>query len=192
MLRRIIAIALGLCACGMAGAQALPTAARLADVQVGGTFSLAKPDYTSTLWKGLGFYADADLVHNLGIELDFHQVSGAGPVLYERTYEIGPRYVRHKGRFAPYVKGMYGRGVFNFAGTNANGQQVAVANLAYNLFTGGGGLDMEARPGLNIRLFDYEYQDWHSFPPRGLTPSVISFGVAYHFHGDVTKNGLAK
>lgn len=192
MLRRIIAIALGLGAWGMAGAQALPTASRLADVQLGGTFSLAKSDYVSTLWRGAGFYADIDVDHHLGLELDFHQVAGSEPILYERTYELGPRYVRHKGRFAPYVKAMYGRGVFNFAGRDLAGQPFLAANLAYNLFAGGGGLDIETRPGLNIRLFDYEYQDWHSFPPHGLTPSVLSFGVAYHFHGDVTRNGLAK
>ena len=39
------------------------------------------------------------------------QRSGYAEGIYERTYEIGPRYVLHYGRFAPYGKVMYGRRV---------------------------------------------------------------------------------
>lgn len=172
-------------AAGAAGAQALPTAARLADVQVGGSFSTVSSDY-GVRWKAFGFYADVDGdFHHLGLELNFHEAKAPTPVLYERTYEVGPRYVRHIGRFAPYVRAMYGRGVFNFAGPK-NGQTVEIANLAYNIYTLGGGMDVKVLPGLHVRAFDYEYQEWPSFPPHGLTPSLITFGVAYHFHGGLS------
>jgi len=168
----------------LAEAQAAPTATRRAELQLGGSFSLLDPDYGSGHWKGYGIYGDLDLSHHLGIEIDFHQAPGNTPILYERTYEIGPRYSRtiHE-RFVPYAKGLIGRGVFNFAGPNSSGQQVNVANLAYNTFSLGGGLDIRVKPYLNVRAFDYEWQHWSSFPPDGLTPQLLTFGVAYHFHG---------
>ena len=168
-------------------AQATPTASRVADLQAGVTFSVANPDY-GTNWHGYGAYADLDLRYRLGLEFDFHQLSGPNPVLYERTYEIGPRISYPiKYRFLPYAKAMYGRGVFNFAGIDSQGNAVQIANLAFNIASFGGGLDVKTIRGLNVRVVDYEHQTWPSFPPHGLTPGVFSFGVAYHFHGNLTR-----
>ena len=176
------------CACSSrARAQAAPTASRVADLQAGVTFSFANPDY-GTDWHGYGAYADLDLRYRLGLEVDFHQISGPNPVLYERTYEIGPRISYPiKYRFVPYAKAMYGRGVFDFAGTDTSGNAVQIANLAFNIASFGGGVDVKTIRGLNIRVVDYEHQTWPSFPPHGLTPGVFSFGVAYHFHGNLTR-----
>jgi hypothetical protein len=30
---------------------------------------------------------------------------------------------------------------------------------------------------------EYEFQKWTSFPNGGLTPQLVTFGVAYHFTG---------
>jgi hypothetical protein len=168
----------------LARAQAAPTATRRADLQAGGTFSIVYPDYEYGTWKGYGAYADLDLSHHLGVEFDLHDAPGNKPILYERTYEIGPRYTRtiHE-RYVPYAKALIGRGVFNFAGLNSSGQTVNVANLAYNIYALGGGLDIHVKPYLNVRAFDFEWQNWGSFPPNGLDPRLLSFGVAYHFHG---------
>jgi opacity protein-like surface antigen len=48
------------------------------------------------------------------------------------------------------------------------------------MFAGGAGLDYRVLPYLNVRA-EFEYQKWMSFPPNGLTPSVITIGAAYHF-----------
>ena len=158
--------------------QARSTAARSADLQVGVGFVYDKSDYTDTL-KGGAVYATLDLTNHLGGEFVIHQAkSSNGDSLYERSYEIGPRYFRHYGVFAPYVKAMYGRGVFNFPSN--------VANLAYNMFAFGVGADVRVLRFLNVRA-DYEYQDWLSFPPRGLKPQVLTFGVAYHFPGELRR-----
>lgn len=181
-------------------AQAVATASRKADLQVGVDFSVADPNYANDVyqlaqptsgdlhWHGYGAYVDLDLRYHLGLEFDFHQLSGPDPVLYERTFEVGGRYLyplRHG--LVPYGKAMVGRGIFNFAATDATtAKSVQIANLGYNTQTLGGGLDLRLRPGLHVRLFDYEYQIWDDFPPNKLTPQVISFGVAYHFHGPIT------
>ena len=136
-------------------------------------------DYNPTALKGGMFYATLDLTNHLGGEITFHQASSSGgDHVYERTYEIGPRYHRTYGIFSPYAKAMYGRGVFNFP--------LDTANLAYNLFAFGAGVDVRVRPYLNVRA-DYEYQSWRGFPPQGLTPQLLSIGVAYHFPGGLRR-----
>ena len=161
--------------------QATSTASRKADLQVGVSFVYNNADYPydpQTL-RGLGFYSTLDLSYHLGAEIAFHQAnSSTGDSMYQRTYEVGPRYYRTYGRFSPYVKGMYGRGVFNFPR--------GVANLAYNLFAGGAGVDVRVLPYLNVRA-DYEYQDWMGFPATGLTPQLFTLGVAYHFPGELQR-----
>ena len=160
-------------------AQSLPTAKRAADLQVGLGFVIDNSDYDPTNLKGFAFYTTLDLTNHYGGEFVLHQAnSGTGDQLYERTYEVGPRYHRDYGRFAPYVKAMYGRGVFNYPNS--------VANLAYNMFAFGAGVDFKVKPYLNVRA-DYEYQDWLSFPPDGLSPQVMTIGVAYHFNGDLRR-----
>ena len=161
--------------------QATSTASRQFDLQAGGGVVLAKSDYYSQLAKGGAIYATLDLTYHWGGEIDFRQANANGNPSYERTYEAGVRYHRTYGRFAPYAKGMYGRGVFNFVAGNT-----VVANLAYNEFALGGGTDYRLLPWLNVRA-DYEYQHWLSFPPNGLTPQVITVGVAYHLPGGLKR-----
>ena len=166
--------------------QALPTASRAGDLQLGGGFTVANPDYlnpdySSSHFKGIALYGDFDFKEHYGIEADFHHISGdPADQLYERTYEIGGRYLRHYGIFAPYIKGMVGRGVFNFplpAGAPSGSQH---PNLAYNIYAIGLGVDYRILSYLNGRV-EYEYQSWPGFPPTGLQPNLITVGVAYHF-----------
>jgi len=158
-----------------AGAQSLPTASRVGDLQVGGGFSNANSDYTTNRISGLAFYSSFDFRKQLGVEVDFHQLNESSDKLYERTYEAGVRYVRHYGRYTPYLKGMYGRGVLNYPNNEAN--------IAYNMMVGGGGVDINVHKRINVRV-DGEYQRWLSGPgiPNGLTPIVLTAGVAYHFY----------
>ncbi len=161
--------------------QALPTASRAGDLQLGGGFAGANPDYSPDHFYGFALYGDFDFKEHYGFEADFHQLSGdPTDQLYERTYEIGGRYIRHYRIFNPYAKAMIGRGVFNFPlppGAPAGSQH---PNLAYNIFGIGIGVDYRIVSYLNGRV-EYEYQNWPGFPPTGLQPNVVTIGVAYHF-----------
>ena len=154
-------------------AQASPTASKALDIQAGIGFTSIATDYLPDRVSGGMFYTDVDFTPHFGFEGEFHFAKDGASSVYEKTYEVGGRYYRTYGNVVPYVKLMYGRGVFNFP-NNA-------ANLAYNLYAIGGGFDYKARPYLNVRI-DYEYQKWSGFPPSGLTPNLLSLGVAYHFH----------
>jgi hypothetical protein len=181
-----VKILLWICLVGLFGtrlhAQAVPTASAAGLLQVGGMFNLADSDYIPQKIKGGGFYATFDFKYHFGIEGEFHQLNDSQPsAIYERTYEIGPRYVRRYGRLAPYAKGMYGRGVFNYPPVFGDPHGGAAANLAYNLAAVGVGADYRLLRFMNVRG-EYEFQRWFSFPPNGLTPGILSIGVAYQFH----------
>ena len=155
-------------------AQAGPTASRVADFQVGGGFTVANSDYTVNHIRGFAFYSDIDLSEHFGAELEFHQLNDPQPTkVSERTYEAGARYVRRYSLFSPYVKALYGRGVFNFPKDSGN--------LAYNLIAGGVGADLHLHPRVNVRI-EYEYQKWFSGQglSNGLAPQLVTVGVAYH------------
>lgn len=157
-------------------AQGLPTATRAGDLQIGAGFSFARSGYNFTPIHLVGetFYTTFAWRYHWGGEFDFHNVKGtADSTIYERTYEIGPRFFLVRGPVTPYVKAMYGRGIYNFSQNRAN--------VAYNVYTLGGGVDLAVRRSLNIRG-DYEYQNWAGFPLGTLHPSLFTLGVAYHFH----------
>jgi hypothetical protein len=153
--------------------QALPTASRVADAQIGIGYSPAKSGYVQQTFQGASAYADFDSTLHLGVEAEFHQVySTSGDQSYQRTYEIGARYFRTYGPLVPYVKAMIGRGDFNYPS--------GATNLGYNMFAGGAGADVKLGPWLHVRG-EYEFQRWSSFPNGGLTPRIVTIGVAYHF-----------
>jgi hypothetical protein len=133
--------------------------------------------------ESYGFYATYHLVQHFRIEADFRQLdnSGAKAPIYERTFEFGPQYTFLSGPLRPYVKGMFGRGVFNFPPSPDNLGAGSVANLAYNMFAPGGGVEYRFQKPINLRL-EYEHQRWFGFPPHGLSPQVVSVGIAYRFH----------
>jgi opacity protein-like surface antigen len=169
-------VALMMCSVSLLAAQSLPTASRVGDLQVGGQFDFSRSGYNFTplhLFGG-GAYTTFDFRPHWGGEFDFRSSTASqNSTIYERTYEIGPRIYLTRGRMKPYAKVMYGRGVYNF--TNS------IANVAYNMYTFGGGADFAVTRFLNVRG-DYEYQNWVGFPLGTLHPSVVSVGVAYHFH----------
>jgi len=166
----------------------VPTASRTGSLQVGGYFSRTSSDYSPHTFYGYGGYATFDFSQHFGIEANIRQSNTTtNEKIYERTYEIGGRYVRRYNRFAPYGRVSYGRGVFNFPYNRAN--------LAYNLIGLGGGVDYSLIPRINLRA-DYEWQKWLNFPGpnqnsltpsnfstgNGLNPQSLSIGVAYNFH----------
>ncbi|HEY1742197.1 MAG TPA: outer membrane beta-barrel protein [Granulicella sp.] len=170
----ILALSFTVACSSIALAQATPAASRLGDLQVGATYTNADSDYVPNRINGYGFYGDFDFLRHIGAEVDFHQLSDGNSPLYERSYEFGGRYFWRYGRFKPYGKALYGRGVLNFP--------VGSANLAYNMLDFGAGVDIAVQRHINVRA-EYEYQKWFSGLglPQGLSPTMFTVGAAYHF-----------
>lgn len=186
-LARLLRLVLALLSCSsstyMLLGQARPSATRAGDLQVGALFNLAAPDYGSRMLRGIGAYTTFDFRPHWGIEGTFHQLNDplGEQGIYERTFEVGPRYVLRLGPLSPYAKLMIGRGVFQFPPDPRHPENGSVANLAYNIWAGGFGTDYSLRSSINLRV-DYELQRWSGYPPHGLSPQVFSIGIAYHFH----------
>jgi hypothetical protein len=158
----------------MLHAQAEATASRLGDLKIGGGFSSANSDYYKR-FNGGSAYVNFDFLPHIGVEGEFHFVSGTNGI-YEKTYEGGGRYYRTYKKFVPFAKVMYGRGVFNYPPL-ADGFR---PNLAYNLVAGGIGTDYRMKPWLYVRA-DWEYQDWFGFQNSSLSPSILTIGASYRF-----------
>jgi len=176
----VLAAMLALCVSAPARAQlgdhAMPTATRAGDLQLGAGLAFGSSNYNfaETHLVGAAFYTTFDVRTHWGAEASFHQnQSSENSTVYERTYEIGPRIYALRGAFAPYAKALYGRGVYNFSNN--------IANIAYNIYTVGGGADIRVTRSFNIRG-DYEYQTWPGFPIATLHPSITTIGFAFHFH----------
>jgi hypothetical protein len=175
--------------------QAIPAATRVLDVQAGGTFTFAYPDYTPQDAMGYGIYGTFDFTPHWGAELDFHQVDilQHSPAK-ETTFEYGARYRRYYGRYVPYLRGMAGRGTF---GSNPFFYQ-GNTSLGYNMLAFGAGVDTPITTRISLRV-GMDYQHWFTGSltgsancggpginvclPNGLTPILYEVGVAYHFTG---------
>lgn len=155
--------------------QAIPTASRAGDLQIGVGYSMARPDYPPQTFQGGTAYIDFDFRPHLGLEAEVHQVNSTnGITSFQRTYEIGGRYLRTYGPLVPYVKAMIGRGDFDYP--------FGQTQLGYLMYAGGVGADVKIGRYLRVRG-EYEFQDWTSFPNGGLTPQIVTIGIAYHFAG---------
>lgn len=90
-------------------AQAKPTATRALDVQLGGMFDVANPDYGNGNVRGFGMYGTFDWRRHLGIEVSVRSLLDGNNSrnLRLRSFEIGPRYVLHAGAWSPYAKVLY-------------------------------------------------------------------------------------
>ncbi|HZY72342.1 MAG TPA: outer membrane beta-barrel protein [Edaphobacter sp.] len=158
--------------------QAIPTASRSGGLQIGGGLTYARPDYGRPV-KGFTIYGNYDFTRHFGIEGDIHFANIITPDdIGETSYLLGPRYRRQYGRFTPYAKGMLGIGRFQYQYPSRWGHAYA---LTYKIYAVGGGVDLQATRHLNVRAFDFEYQGWPGYHTNGLTPIVMTVGVAYSF-----------
>ena len=158
-------------------AQAIPAASRN-PVQAGVAFSFASSDYGDAYIKGFSIFGDYALSRRLSLEADIHQTSLATPDgIGENSYLIGPRYsVALEDRANIYVKALGGLGRFTYE----SGQQYSTTRSStYGIGAIGAGIEFRASTHINVRAIDLEYQFWPGFQPRGLSPVVVSMGVAY-------------
>lgn len=178
-LRFVILLTYLSCLTQLLQGQASPSANRPLKFQIGAGYSIAAPDYNLGKIKGISIYGDIDFANHVGIEGDIHKISIWTPGdVGEDTYLLGPRYSYKTGRYTVYGKALAGLGSFQNQGTFSTSPHYATT---HGVFSFGGGLDIRARPHLNIRLIDVEFQRWLRFADHGLTPVVATFGAAYTF-----------
>jgi len=160
-----------LAAPGVAHAQVAPSAAAGGfRLEAGATGSGYYFQYGEQKLVGGSAFVDAATKHSLGIEgegrwLEFHQFEN----VHVETYSVGLRYHMNFRRFQPYAKGLVGFGNFNFPFGYAHGRYLVV--------TGGGGVDYHWTKRIQIRVADFEYQDWPQFTYGAMSSAGVSVGL---------------
>ncbi|WP_198152111.1 outer membrane beta-barrel protein [Granulicella tundricola] len=163
--------------CASAYGQAVPTATRAITFQVGGGLSLANNDYSYDYIKGATLFGTIDFKNHFGIEGDIHDTSIFTPQdLGETSYLLGVRYKFNVNGFHPYAKVQAGLGTFNFQSTT-----YVPSSHTYKIYDFGGGVEHALPHRLNFRIVDLEYQRWPGFGANGLTPIMVTTGLAYRF-----------
>ena len=157
-------------------AQATPTATRLISAQVGVGFTDSNPDFEYNNIQGMTVYGTVEFGRHLGVEGEFHDLTFRTPSgVGERSYLLGARYTQPIKRFRPYVRAGGGAGSTYF---HRSYYPLDSTSLIYAI---GFGSDFRVSQHINVRLFDAEFQRWHTFDPNGLNPSLYTVGVAYRF-----------
>src|ERR1700691_2430416 len=179
-----------------ARAQVVPSAyARGMSITAGGEVSGFQPDYAgngvpraapfSGYMAGIGAYVDVKFTPWVQIEAEgrWMRLNQPDNGIYEDNYLIGPRlpiYRLHFWRATPYAKVLISYGKLNFENNNGWGRYTS---LAY-----GGGLDVKLTNRIDVRLPDFEYQQWLQWSEGTtstytLMPYGLSIGVSYRVFG---------
>ena len=149
---------------------------------VGAGYTSAESDYADASRASTSTVISTFSRH-FGVEGELPQRQDASnSILYEKTYEVGPRYFRTYGPFVPYVKIMIGHGVFNYPPIYARGTGSGARQPRPTTDAGGFGIDYQGAARTSTSAADFEYQKWSGFRrTRSLSPSSSTFGAAYHF-----------
>jgi hypothetical protein len=134
-----------------------------------------KPDYVNTNIQGVSFWGDYDFLKHVGVEASVHIGSIITPSdIDENSYMVGPRFMIRRHKFTGYAKFIFGRATITNTDYNLSS--------SYNAYAYGGGLEYRATRKINVRVLDFEYQQWPNFEPNTLSPIAITVGAAYIIH----------
>lgn len=144
-------------------------------LSAGGSFSAYRVGYGQRTLLGPAVFIDATTRGPLGIEaearwLNLHETAD----VHDETYLVGPRFAfKPLGRFHPYAKVLFGIGQFTFPYNYAHG--------SYFVLAPGAGCDFHINRRIDLRLADFEYQDWPQFTYGALPSYGISSGIRIRF-----------
>lgn len=156
-------------------AQAIYTANENTRIQAGAGVAVLNPDYTKGNVIGFSGWGDYDFSKWVGLEFSAHLGEFITPGdITENSYMLGPRLTYRRHKFTVYGKAMVGRSTI----TNQNYN----LSSSYNMFAFGGGLEYRLLRKINIRVIDFEQQQWPDFRPDALTPTVATIGASYIIH----------
>jgi hypothetical protein len=155
--------------------QAVYTADSRTRIQAGIGVLALNPDYTDAKVVGLSAWGDYDFSRYVGAEISAHfENIITSTDIAEDSYMIGPRFTYRRRRMTVYAKAMVGRGTI----TN----QLYNLSSSYNLYAFGGGLEYKLGRRWNVRVLDFEQEEWINFQPHTLGPTAVTIGLSYIIH----------
>jgi hypothetical protein len=176
--RRILLVLSLFAISGAAYGQALPTADRTFQFQLGLAVSLGSPDYGDQNIEGVSLFGDLDYGAHWGLDGEIHDLTINTPQdIGESSALLNIRYKLNYGKVHPHVRVGAGIAYLDFD----KGFYPANSSERHGIYDIGMGLDYYATRKMHIRVIDFEYQDWKNYPPNGLNPYILSIGAAYNF-----------
>lgn len=129
--------------------------------------SIPNADYSPNKIEG-SLYSIFEFALPVDIESDTHRVKITTQADIRESSSLPP--------FLSLRQGLFGLSRFKY-------QYDRDPNTAYTYktYSFGGGLDIQAKQGVNVRAIDFEYQQWPGYPPNGFAPQVWTIGAAYAF-----------
>ena len=177
-LSALVLLLVGVAATPRLQAQASATATGNA-LSVGLSYQNIDPDYGPVRASGIGLFANYDFSRFVGVTAEVNLQTALSTVVFpERTYLVGARGEYHSGPYMVYAKVLVGGAS---ASNNSDNPNLLNAPGSYPLYAYGGGLEIRLDHHINLRAIDFEQQQWLEYHPNGLTPGLLSFGVAYRF-----------
>ena len=156
-------------------AQAVYTAEQKTRIQVGGGAVALSPDYGQGTVIGFSAWGDYDFSRFIGLEVSAHLGEFITPGdITENSYMLGPRFSYRRHKLTLYAKALVGRATITNQDYNLSS--------SFNMFAFGGGVEYRILHKINIRLIDFEQQEWPSFTPSALSPTAATIGVSYIIH----------
>jgi len=172
------------CLASVVHAQA-PTAAsgHSRSIMVGVGYSTGQPDYHSLRRvAGASAWGIYDLTTHFSVEADAHLSIISTPDDFNiSSYMAGIRYYYPIKRYSPYAKVTGGLGYAKFVAPASNYPPGLYYNQDLGAFFAlgfGGGVDVMLSKKWAVRG-EYEMQKWSAVPDHGITPNLLTVGVAY-------------
>ena len=145
-------------------------------LSVGLSYQNINPDYGPVRASGVGLFVNYDFSRYIGATAEVNLQTALSSVVFpERTYMVGARGEYRSGPYMVYAKALVGG-----ASSSNNSDNPYLLNVgSYPLYAYGGGLEIRLEHHITLRAIDFEQQQWLEYHPNGLTPGLLSFGVAY-------------
>lgn len=164
-------------------AQAVYSATRKSDIEVGAGVTYIKPDFSPTRIVGASFWGDYNFNRLLGVEVVGHLGSIVTPNdLAQNSIVFGPKVSYHRRKASVYGTVRFGIASETPQGPEADYTRKTNPNVAqspYGVIAFGGGFEYRLTRKVILRPIDIEQQKWGNFEPHTLSPLLLTFGASY-------------
>ena len=157
-------------------AQDMPTALRTMDISVFQGFETVNTGYANPRNNGVLFGANVTRYFGFPIapSLEARLNIANGSAVNEHTYLFGLRAQETLfQRYHPYANLLLGPGTVHSNYSTYEGKSI--------VYSYGAGVDIDIYSVIQAKL-DFQGQHWNLGQPGVLKPTVVSIGIAYHFH----------
>jgi hypothetical protein len=161
-------------------AQAIYTAGKLSDIEVGGGFLDENSDYGKQPVSGIAVWGIYNINRTIGLQAEGNFGTIRTPAdIQESNFGIGPRVSAHWHHTSLYGLFVVGLGMVTNNPQDVPSFRPESARNPYGIFGFGAGVEYRVSRKIVVRPIQIEVQKWTAFTPHTLSPMLYTFGVSY-------------